>query len=103
MKYVMSWTARPGGSGAEIEKAERRSLDVFSKWSPSPDVTFHQFVQRVDGEGGFAVVETDNPAGMLSDCAKFGPWFSFQVFPVLDMMDSIPVINEALEFRESIG
>jgi hypothetical protein len=61
MKYVLSWTARSGGSPADFEIAERRSLDVFSKWSPAADVTFHQFVQRVDGEGGFAVVETGNP------------------------------------------
>ena len=103
MKYVVSWTAREGGSAADIEVAERRSMEVFSKWAPDPSVTFHQFVQRVDGDGGFSVVETDNPEHLLADSAKFSPWFAFQVFPVVDMTDAVAVFNDALEFRDSIS
>jgi hypothetical protein len=66
-------------------------------------VTFHQFLQRVDAEGGFAVVETDNPNSLLSDCAKFSAWFVFHVHPVVDITDAVPILNEALDFRESIS
>ena len=103
MKYVLTWTNRPGGSSADMEKSERRSLEVFGKWSPAADLTFHQFTQRVDAEGGFAVVETDNPNSLLSECAKFSAWFVFQVHPVVDITDAVPVLSEALDFRESIS
>ena len=102
MKYVVSWTARGSGSAAEMEVGERRSMEVFAKWAPDPSVTFHQFVQRVDGEGGFSVVETDNPETILADSAKFSPWFAFEVFPVVDMTDAVAVFNDAIEFRDSI-
>ncbi len=61
MKYVVQWTNRDGGSGAQNEDDAKRLLQLFSKWSPAPDATFHQFVERLTGDGGYAVVETDNP------------------------------------------
>ena len=102
MKYVMSWTPRQG-LGADNEAAQRRALDVFSKWSPAAGVTFHQFLQRLDDEGGFSVVETDDPRLVLSDTSKFAPWFEFHIFPVVDMQDAVPTFNEAVDFRSSIS
>jgi hypothetical protein len=103
MKYAVSWTPRPGGSGADNEAALRRGLEVFSKWSPAAGATFHQFLTRLDGEGGFSVVETDDPRLILGDTAKFSPWFEFHVYPVMDIMEGVPVFSEAVEFRGSIS
>jgi hypothetical protein len=102
MKYVVSWTPRQG-LGADNEAAARRSLEVFSKWSPSAGATFHQFLARLDDEGGFSVVETDDPRLVLGDTTKFAPWFEFHVYPVMDIQDAVPVLNEAVEFRGSIS
>jgi hypothetical protein len=52
MKYVMAWTNRLGGSGKENEEAVERALELFSKWQPPAGTTFHQFVGRLDAEGG---------------------------------------------------
>lgn len=101
-KYVVSWTARSGGSAADNEAAVKRSLQVFGKWSPPNGSTFHEFVQRIDGNGGYAVVETENPLNILGDAAKFGPFFEFKVDQVVDMMEAIPVSTEAIEYRDSI-
>ena len=103
MKYLVSWTARAGGSAADNEAAVKRSLAVFAKWAPPSDATFHQFLYRVDGSGGYAVVETDNPAGAAEGPAKFGPYFEFEVTPVLDVTEGVPLINEGIEFRDSIS
>lgn len=70
MKYVVAWKPRLGGSAAENEATAARVLEVFNKWTPASDVTFHQFVLRVDGEGGFAVTEGDDPATVARDIAK---------------------------------
>ncbi len=102
-KYLVTWTARSGGSGAEQEAAEERSLQLFSKWSPPADATFHQFLTRLDGNGGAAVVETDNPLSVLEGPAKFGPYFEFNVVPVIDIMDGVAVGQEGIEFRQSIS
>jgi len=103
MKYLVTWTARAGGSAADNEAAVRRSLDVFGKWSPPGDATFHQFLTRLDGAGGCAVVETDNPASVAEGPAKFGPYFEFEVTPVMDIAECVPLLNEAADFRDSIS
>jgi Domain of unknown function (DUF3303) len=103
MKYHVSWKVRAGGSAADNEAASARLLEVFSKWSPPSDATYHQFLGRLDGDGGFAVVETDNPASVLEGPAKFAPWLEFSVIPVLDIMETVPVLNDGIEFRKSVS
>jgi len=103
VKYVMTWTSRLGGSGKENEAGARRALELFSKWQQPAGTTFHQFVGRLDGEGGFAVVETENPAELLDATAKFVPFNVFQIHPVVDMDDWAQAAQQGVEFRESIG
>ena len=102
-KYLVTWTARSGGSGRDNEAASERSLQLFSKWSPPADSTFHQFLTRLDGNGGAAVVETDNPLSVLEGPSKFGPYFEFSVIPVVDITDGVAVGQEGNEFRASIS
>ena len=49
--------------------------------------TFLQFVGRLDGEGAFAVVETDEPTDILDASAKFAPLKMFTVHPVIVMTE----------------
>jgi hypothetical protein len=99
MKYVISWVFRPGIT----EEAAARSLQVFSKWSPSEPERFREFLGRVDGQGGFAVVETDDPAKIARDVGPFGAWFEFTVTPVLDIQETAAISFESLEFLGSIS
>ena len=101
MKYVMAWTTRFGGSGKENEESAERALQLFSKWQAPAGSTFHQFVGRLDGDGGFAVVETDDPALIARDTAIFSAFFDFMVYPVLDIQESARIGGEAVEFRRS--
>ena len=103
MKYVMAWTSRLVGSGKENEEAMRRGLELFSKWKPPKGTTFHQFVGRLDGEGGFAVVETDKPGELLDSTGKFAPYNVFQVYPVVDIDEWAKTAQEGVKFRGSIG
>ena len=68
MKYVVTWENRSNAT----EETAARSLQVFSKWTPQEGSTFKEFLARVDGRGGFAVVETDDPTLVLRDTALFG-------------------------------
>ena len=97
MKYVLTWEFYPGAT----EETQARSLQVFSKWSPPDGVTFLQFLARVDGGGGFAVVETDNPGLLARTAAIFAPFLSTTIYPVLDNEEAVRLAGEAIEFRGS--
>ena len=99
MKYVLQWTTRSRGSGQENLATMKRSLEVFSKWTPS--ATMLQFVGRVDGRGGFAVAETDDPTALAKDCAIFSPFLDFEVYPVLDIEQGAAVLQDAVDYNES--
>lgn len=102
MKYVVAWKPRAGGSAAENEASAARALEITSKWTPSPSTTIQQFVLRVDGEGGFAVVESDNPADIAATTFKFTPVYEYALYPVVDVDEGLRVAGEAVEFRKSL-
>lgn len=102
-KYVMTWQARAGGSAADNEESTKRTLAVFSSWTPSDDVTFDEFLTRADGQGGFAVVTTDNLASVAAEIAKFVPYNEFTLHPVQEIADGIGLSAEAVAFRDSVG
>ncbi len=99
MKYVVSWETRANAS----EEDQARSLQVFGKWSPAEGTNFVQFLGRVDGRGGFAVVETDDVALIARDMAVFGAFFDMSVHPVLDIEQTAQIIGDAIQFRQSAG
>ena len=96
MKYLLSWKNRDAS-----HQSERESLAAFQKWTPEGN--FLQFLGRIDGEGGFAVIETDNPLDVLRDTSKFTPWLEFTAYPVVDIQEFAQVGGEAIEFREAIS
>jgi hypothetical protein len=103
MKFMVSWTVNAAGSVAEAEADVKRGLQLFSKWSPPVGLKMSEFVERIDGRGGYVVCETDDPALLLDGPAKFGVANTFEVVPVMDIMDAIPYAQEAIEFRDSIS
>lgn len=102
MKYLVSWTYRLNGSTAENEESVRRGLAVFAKWTPTASTTYHQFVGRVDGGGGFSVVETDNPSDLSDVTSKFAFLCDYQIYPVVDIDQAAQALQEGVEFRDSI-
>jgi hypothetical protein len=101
VKYLVSWTTRNGASAADNEAAVARVLEVYGKWSPPSDATFHQFLGRLDARGGCAVVETDNPDSLAEGPAKFGPYFDYEIVPMVDIGDTVRHVSEGIEFRRS--
>jgi uncharacterized protein DUF3303 len=102
MIFLVSWTSRPGGAASENEAAAARVLEVFSKWTPPSDQTFHQFLGRLDGTGGFAVVETDNPDSLGDAPAKFGPYLDFEIIPVNDITSTTRLLSDGVQFRKTV-
>ena len=61
-----------------------------------------QWVQRCDGNGGFAVLETDDAAALYKDLATWTPWLEFEVYPVLDILEASPITSEALTIAKTV-
>ncbi len=101
MKFVLVYTWREGGSSAEREVTEKRSMQLLSKFEPSVQIS--EWVDRIDAGGGFAVLESDDPVAMTKDIAIWAPLLNFELYPVLDVADATPAQQEAIDFRDSIS
>ena len=49
--------------------------------------------------GGFAIVESDNPIDLAVDSGKFGFFLDYQLYPVVDIAESMQAIQQGVEFR----
>jgi hypothetical protein len=101
-KYVMSWKTRAGGSAQQNHDDGKSILTAFAKWQIPADQNYREFLTRIDGEGGFAVIETDDQAGLMDGVSKFLTWLEFDIVPVLDIMDGVATLAAGAEFRESV-
>jgi hypothetical protein len=99
VKYLVTWRQRPAGSAMDYEAAQKRVLELFSRWEQPEGLVFHQFLVRLGEFGGCAVVETDDP-GHLQHLTTIFAVFEFTVEVVLDVMDAVAVEQDAIAWRE---
>lgn len=85
------------------EAAARRSLDVFGKWQPPAGFEFKGFWAYADGSGGTAIVEADSAAAIAKAITPFAAWMRFDVKPIIPMEEAVPILHEAIAFRDSVG
>lgn len=102
MKYVITWKPRVGGSAADNEAGAGRFLELINQPTAAAGTTIHQFVVRIDGEGGFAVVENDNAADLARTFFKFAPFNQYTAYPVVDIDEGLQYAREASESRQSV-
>jgi hypothetical protein len=102
MKYVATWCERPTGSAAEYEAAQKRILGVFQQWEMPSSLKIHQFLVRVGEFGGYAVLETDQPADFHRLSTVFAA-FSFKLEPVLDIGDAVAAEAAAIAWRDGLN
>ncbi len=101
MKFVFTYTNRAGSNAADNLENLESSQKLLSTWKPSEVATIREWVQRCDGNGGFSVVEVDNPDELYRDLVTWSPWFEFQVFPVIDVLQVPPLNIEAISVAKS--
>jgi hypothetical protein len=101
MKFVLAYTTRDGSSAEDNLKSGEAAQKLLANWAPSPSGNITEWVQRCDGGGGFAVVQTDNVKDLYRDLAVWSPWLKFEVYPVLDILDATPITDEAIHIASS--
>jgi hypothetical protein len=107
MKYVVAWKNRIGGSAAENEASFARYLEVRTKsltQSPVPENSFtiQQWALRVDGQGGFIMLESDDLTGFALNAFIMNPYLEWEIYPVIDAGAALPLLTQAAEFRDSV-
>jgi hypothetical protein len=102
MKFVLAYNQRSAGSASENLADGEAAQKLLSNWAPSPQATIREWVQRCDGNGGFAVLETDDATQLFKDLATWNPWLEFELYPVLDIMEATPIVNEALSIAKAV-
>ncbi|WP_202638505.1 DUF3303 domain-containing protein [Bailinhaonella thermotolerans] len=97
MKYVVQYKVRENTTA----EAMQAGFAVYERWQPTKGIEYLQHVARVDGSGGFIVVETDDPSLIALDTATYSPYVSSEVIPVVDMEQFARTSNQAADLRAS--
>jgi hypothetical protein len=100
MLFQASWIRRDSGAS---EDGDRRVLSILEKFEVPEGVTVHSWVERVDGTGGFGLLESDDPQALAAGFSLFDPYFSFEVVPVIQHADSVEVLAAAVALRDGLA
>lgn len=103
MKFVLTFTPHEGGSEQERYESARRAQMLLQKWEPAKSANIREWVTRCDGQGGFAVLETDNEQDLLRDLALWSSFLRFEVYPVVDNTIAVPLTTAAIQAREALN
>ena len=103
MLFQVNYTTRAGGSAKDNEESAKRALALFSKWSPPTGMEIKSFYARADGKGGSLVLEANDVKVLLDGPAKFGAINDFEIVPIVDIAEAVPILSEALEWGDSIS
>ncbi len=89
MKYVIEYQIRTAGLTHDQNFANQDALlTAFSKWTPEDGMTVHAFVSNLNN-GGYVLVESDDPGVVYSFVSKFVYWNDVNVVPVIDVADGV--------------
>src|SRR5688500_3109112 len=103
MLFQINYTTRAGGSAKENEESGKRALALFSKWEPPKGMEVKSFYACADGKGGTVMVETDDVKTLVDGPAKFGAVNDFDIVPMIDIGEAVPILTEALAWGDSIS
>ena len=82
------------------ETGQKRSLQLFSKWTPGPG-QFQAFYGFADGTGGVALIEAANAADLAKTIATWTPFLRFTTRPVLPIRESADISVAAAAWRDA--
>ena len=82
------------------EESQKRSLKLFTSWTPPAGLTFK--AHYASTEGGIAIVEAESAAAVLEGIGPFTPFFDFKALPVVDMMEAVPIFQRLNAWRDSV-
>ena len=83
------------------EESEKRSLNLFTNWTPPEGFEFK--AHYVTGSGkGIAIVEASSALAVIEAMAPFGPFLDFDSEPCADIAEAVPVTMKTYAWRDSV-
>jgi hypothetical protein len=93
-----------GGSYRFRSGAEQGvGLKRFLAWTPPEGFTFQGHWARADGMGGMFVAEAESAAAAFEATTAFADVIEFELVPILDIMESVPISVKNLAWIDSLG
>jgi hypothetical protein len=82
------------------EAGQKRSLHLFSKWTPGPG-QFQAFHAFADGGGGVALIEAANASDLAKTVAPWTPFLKFATRPIIPIRESAEINVNAAAWRDA--
>ena len=83
------------------EEAEKRSLAIFTNWTPPEGFEFKAHYALASG-GGIAIVEASSSAAVVEALAPWGPYLEFHPEPCADIAEGVAATQRAFAWRDSL-
>ena len=98
MLFLISYKPKPG----RVEAEDKRVLNLFVNWKPPAGVTIKSHYIRADG-GGLVILESDSAVAMVEGNATWVPFLDYEaVVPIVDITESLPALQRAAAWRDSV-
>jgi hypothetical protein len=83
------------------DAAEKKLLEVFSRWEPPKGYDIQGFWGYADGTGGASVVDVDSAEAIAKALAPYTPYARFSVRPILPIQDAVALTTDGIAFRNA--
>ena len=97
MRFLIEWEWSELRSGEE----QQNVLALFAAWKPPIELS--DWSGFADGSGGCLIAETNDPNELAKVTAPWAPWFRFKVRAILPIEQTAATMQEAINFRQSVG
>ena len=77
------------------EQTDRRTLNLFTNWTPPQGFEFKSHYEFSDGGGGMATVEVTLPEAMYEAIAPYRDTLEFKLVPIVEVSVADPILQEA--------
>ena len=81
----------------------RVGLKRFQAWAPPAGFFFQGHWARADNTGGVFLAEVETAAAAFEATAAFADQIEFDIVPVLDIMESVPLSLKVLSWIDSVS
>lgn len=75
-------------------EAMKAALATFGEVGPAPGQIAHYVA--ADGSAGYVISERDSIEEAYEQILRYLPWFDFEINPVLDVEDALPIMMKVL-------
>ena len=81
---------------------QRVGLKRFQAWKPPAGFTFQGHWSTADGMGGMFIAEADSAAAAFEAAAAYADLLEFNIVPVLDIMEAVPINARVFDWIDSV-